>query len=95
MNKLVCGLGFVIFLVGCSSVATTGVQQIGKGKYTVSSTVKGITMATEENSSDTRGSAIWVANKFCVDKGYDYANVIEESVERGRTATSILIFGCE
>ncbi len=94
MKKLVFCIGCISVLYGCSSVNSLGIQQTGKDRYTVTTNMKGVKFNSEENSALTRAAAVSDANKFCHGKGYSYANILNELVDRGPTASVIIDFTC-
>ena len=94
MKKLIFMLGLLFAITACSAVTSSGVQLIDKDRYTVTANMKGVKINGEENSALTRSKAMDDANTFCRKKGYRYANVSKEFIERSERATATLYFRC-
>ena len=79
---------------GCAAVTSSGIQRIGEDTYTVSAQMSAMVLGGTENSGLTRAKAISEANAYCVSQDSKYAEVTEENITRGESATVIINFKC-
>lgn len=87
---------FAVFIAAISGCAATssGIQRIGQDTYTVSAQMTPFVLNGTENSGITRSKALADANAYCNSLGSEYAEIIEENISRGESATVIIKFKC-
>lgn len=87
-------LAAVALTVGGCAATSSGIQRVGENTYTVSTQMSPFVLSGTENSGITRAKAIDDANAFCISKGKEYAEITDEMISRGESATTIIYFRC-
>lgn len=86
-------LGIVFLVSGCVATSS-GIQRVGENRFTVSAQMSPFVLSGTENSGITRAKAIDDANAYCISRGAEYAEVTDERISRGESATTIIYFHC-
>jgi len=84
----------VFLLIGGCAATSSGVQRVGENRFTISTQMTPFVLSGTENSGITRAKAIDDANAYCISHGAKYAEITDERISRGESATTIIYFHC-